>query len=154
MASANQSIKDAKAAIVAEISELCRSTVSDYLEHPHEGGNAVESASYRYFRNVDIRIEKELFGVGDPSCVQIFVERHSRKFFEQSAKVIFGKSRHICDFFKSQIFRAVLVQIITYGQELFGIFLLFGRSDACKSFGACCIVASNHYQYAQESLNY
>ena len=77
-----------------QVAELRRSAVSDDLEHPHEGGNAVESASYRYFRNVDIRIEKELFRVGDPSCVQIFVERHSSKFFEQAAEVIFGKSRH------------------------------------------------------------
>ena len=137
-----------------QISEFRRCTSFYDLKHPHESGDAVKPGTDRGFRDIELRIEEQLFGMRDPSNVQIFIEGSIREFLEQPAEVVLGKSAHGGNFVKTQLLGAVTVDIVADAHELDDIFLLFGGLDVREFVGqGCKHPADIHHQLQKAGLH-
>jgi len=65
-----------------------RCAAFDQLKHTDKRGKARESGSKRNAGHRSGRIDQKPFRVLDSLLIQIFIKRHIRKLFEQTAEVI------------------------------------------------------------------
>ena len=62
----------------------------------------------------------------DSFFVQIFVKGIAGEIFEQSCKMIFAESCKICGVIERHVLGAVFLYVLTYINELCGVFFLLG----------------------------